>query len=246
MRALIATARGRGFAILAVLLLAACGSNVKSSGPVPTTARGLPRPMVVVVNNFAVDASAVEVDNGLGGRVRRAVSGTDQAQEQAKAATGAQAAVRDSLIKQLSAMPLPVQAAGAGGVTAPYVEIRGRMTSIDEGNQTRRNLIGLGAGQSDVTATAELYYVAPGSAPILMQSYDGKASSGHMPGLAVGGAGAAAGHVAMAAANTGAHVAEIGKADTDNEAEKLANDLATKLGGIFVQEGWIPSSAVPK
>jgi len=243
MRGLSGMLEWRRGVVLAALLLSACGGDhVKSDGPV--TIVQLPPPTTIVVTDFAVSTDSVDVDNGIGGRLRRAVAGKDEATEQAQAAAGVRDSLRDALIASLTKMNLPARSAILGPGTPPYVEIRGTVTSIDEGNRTRRNLIGLGAGQSSVQAAAQAYYIAPGAAPVFLQGFQGDEDSGHMPGLAVGGAGAAAGHVAMAAANTGAHVATAGQSDTDAEAEQLGDDLAKKLGALFVQQGWIQASAI--
>jgi hypothetical protein len=232
--------------LCAVVLLSACSTKVTSTmAPTAQPVTMLPRPNMIVVDDFAVDPSVVRVDSGIGGTVRRAISGTDTAQEQAQQAANVSRVLRDSLIGQIYTMNLPARSPALGPVAPPYVEVRGTLTSIDEGNQTRRTIIGLGAGKSDVQASVALYYVAPGAPPALIQSYDGNANSGRMPGLAVGGAGAAAGHVGMAAANGTMNVATAGHGDADADAQHLAKDLAAQLGAVFAQEGWIPASSVP-
>src|SRR5258707_6348653 len=53
----------------------------------------------------------------------------------------------------------PGESPGAGN----RVIVDGQMLSIDEGNRTRRNLIGLGAGHSTVEADMQVYYDASDS-----------------------------------------------------------------------------------
>ena len=231
-------------ALLSAVLLSACRSEVTAIPP-PQPVAVMPRPTVVIVDDFAADPSVVQVDSGIGGTLRRAISGVGQTQEQQKQIAAVRQSLRNSLIGEINAMNLPVRSPDIGPASPPYVEIRGRIDSIDEGNQTRRNIIGFGAGKSSVAVSTELYYVAPGAQPVLMESYDGSGNSGHMPGLAAGGAGAAAGHVALAAANTGSKIATAGEPSTDGDASKLAHDLASQIGAVFAQQGWIPASAVP-
>jgi hypothetical protein len=234
--------RWRWAIICALGVLAACSTRVNSTGPTASVTV-LPRPNMIVVDNFLVDPSVVRVDGGLGGTARRIISGTSASDDQVQTATKVQAALRDRMIAAIFNMNLPVRSTDLGPASPPFVELRGTITSIDEGNQTRRNVIGLGAGKSSVEATAQLYYVAPNAPPVLLQSYQADANSGRMPGLVVGGAGAAAGHVAMAAANGGMKIASTGHADADADADRLTRDLADKVGAIFVQQGWIPASA---
>jgi hypothetical protein len=205
----------------------------------------LPRPTMVVVDDFAVAPDAVRVDTGLGGTARRILSGTDISAERARTIAAVRDAARDSLIQAIVGMNLPARSPALGAAATPFVEIRGTLLSINEGNQTRRNVIGFGAGESSVTATVQIIYVAPGAAPLVLESLNADSDSGRMPGLAVGGAGAAAGHVAAAAASGGEKVATAGHADTDVEARNMAQGLAAKIGALFAQQGWIPASAVP-
>ena len=79
--------------------------------------------------------------------------------------------------------------------------VSGNILSIDQGNRTRRNVVGFGVGESKVTAKVNVYIQAPGEAPRLLQSFNADSESGKKPGLAVAGVGAAAGSAATAAAD---------------------------------------------
>ncbi len=41
------------------------------------------------------------------------------------------------------------------------LEIRGQFVSLDQGNRTKRNVIGLGAGRSDVQTYVQVYMETP-------------------------------------------------------------------------------------
>jgi hypothetical protein len=97
-------------------------------------------------------------------------------------------------------------------------------------------------GASKMTATVEVYFLTPGEAPRLMQSFNADSESGKKPGLAVAGAGAAAGHVATAAAvGVGSSVASesLGVTPEDNAA-RMGNEIAKTLKIMFADQGWIP------
>jgi hypothetical protein len=126
--------------------------------------------------------------------------------------------------------------------------VRGQITKIDEGNRTRRLVIGFGAGKSDVEAEVQVYYYArPNAPPQLLQTYDADSNSGRKPGMAMGAAmGAAESSVVpeVLTAATGA-ASETRRTGVAGEGERLADRVAYNLGTFFAEQGWIPSSAVP-
>ncbi len=132
----------------------------------------------------------------------------------------------------------------APGTTGNRLIIGGKINSIDEGNRTRRNFIGFGAGKSEVDATATVYYQAAGeTTPRLLQTFDGLAQSGRKPGAAgMMGAGAAAGRLATSAVmGAGTSVAsETMSTGVDDDSERMAKELAEQLKKFFMDQGWIP------
>jgi len=229
---------------LGCMLLAGCATRVKETGGAAPSAASLPRPAMVVVDDFTVDPQAVQVDRGIGGMARRGFSGEDATAAKAADAAIVRDAVRQTLLKSIAGMGLPAQPASGAMPAGPYLEIRGDVLSVDEGNRTRRNIVGFGAGRSSVKVIAQVLYSAPGQPLQLLHSYNGNAESGRMPGLGLGAASAAA-SAAGAAVSTGAHAASIGHGDVDADARRLAEQLASKLGSLFAQQGWIAPSAVP-
>jgi hypothetical protein len=230
-----------------VLSLAAC-----SKGHVETTAVApsapLPPPAHVIVTDFTVSADLVHLDSGIGGVLRRQVNGEGDATAVAQSAQEAQAALADTLARKLTAYGLPVERLPATAAPpAGSLLVQGQISSIDQGNRTRRTLIGLGSGKSSVSADAQLYYVTDAATPQFLQSFTGTADSGHMPGAAeTMGAGVAAQRVATSTALTAAtHAgAEMYKTGDAANAAKLADALARQIGTYAVQEGWIQASAV--
>jgi hypothetical protein len=237
----------RSTLILVCALLAGCSSRATTTGNyVARGAAGLPKPTMVVVEDFSVNPSAVRVDQGIGGVLRRDVSGTSSADSQATDADGVRFGITDGLTRAIGGMGLPVQQATAQSPAGPYVVVRGQVLGINEGNRTRRTAFGFGAGKSSVRAAAQVIYIAPGAEPQLLQTYEGSVDSGHMPGLAAGAASAAGGNAAAAAANGGMQVTNAGRADVSAEAKRLGTRMAVNIGGLFAEQGWIPQSAVPR
>lgn len=227
-----------------LLLLSACNQGHVVSERAYTRDR-LPRPDLVLVQDFAVDPSQVRLDQGLGPRLGRMV-GAPGPTTQEQVARTAQAALTKALVDKLRSFGLNAEAAsaepdlGAG----PVLIVQGQITGIDQGNRTRRTVIGLGAGKSGMTADAELYYRS-GQQPVrLLQTLSADSNSGHAPGVAeTMGVGAAVGTAATAgAAGAGLHaVGESRNAGPDGNATRIADALAQQMGQFFTSQGWIAS-----
>jgi hypothetical protein len=233
----------RTLGLSALLLAGACApTKVQSvqnyAGPT------LPRPQLVVVNDFSTDTADVTLDSGIGARVKGAILGAPANQE-ALTIRKTTDAISVTLVKEIEKLGLPVIRADAASATSGNrLMIGGKINSIDEGNRTRRNFIGFGAGKSEVDATATIYYQGAGDITARpLQTFNGLAQSGRKPGMAgMMSAGAAAGRVATTAVgSTGASVAsETMSAGVDDDSERLAKELAEQLKTFFMDQGWIP------
>ncbi|HEY1506696.1 MAG TPA: DUF4410 domain-containing protein [Stellaceae bacterium] len=227
----------------AVLMLAACGSShVETSGPGVATRNA--RPDRIVVEDFAAQPSVVTLDSGVSARIARAVSSDTADADRREAAAKVVRKVSETLIKELNTTGIATAPSSALPSLAPNytsLVVSGRMLSIDEGNRTRRNVVGLGVGASKVTAQIGVYLQAPGEAPRLLQTYDAESESGKKPGLVVAGVGAAAGRAATAAAvGVGSDVAsETLGATVEDDAARMAKEVAAALKALFVDQGWI-------
>jgi hypothetical protein len=201
-----------------------------------------------VVTDFAITPDQVRLDSGVRAEFLRAESGQPMSALEMQAARVAQAALDDTLAAQLASYGLPVQRLPAGAVPPPgTLLVQGQIISVNEGNRTRRRLIGLGAGKSSVSADAQLYYVTDPMQPRFLKSFTGTADSGRMPGGAeTMGAGAAADRLTTSAAMTGAaHAGTEERRDSDqSNADKLAQALARQIGTFAAGQGWIQASAV--
>ena len=238
-----------GAGVLAVLLTGACATRVTSSNPIPSSqAANLPRPTRVLVTDFTVEPGAVQQDQAIGLRLKRAMAGDNEAEARGAIATEVQSAITDTVVAALGKAGLPAERAPPGVVyRVGDAIVAGRVLRIDEGNRTRRLGIGFGAGKSIVEATAGLYAVAPDGPPVLLQTYDGKADSGRKPGLAVGASMAVAqSNVAMGALSAVSNVGgEVRRTPVGKEAASFGNRLATDIGKYAAQHGWIAATAVP-
>jgi hypothetical protein len=234
--------------LVALVALAGCKTQVQGTSymPPPGEAAPLPRPVMVVVRDFAIDPYAIQVDQGIGGQMRRSMNGASIGDAQQRDASDVQLAITNTLVAQIQAMGLPVQLDTGQLPPGNVLIIQGQVDQVNEGNRTRRNVVGFGAGMSNVSAKAQVLYVRNGGAPQLLQSYQGDANSGRMPGLAAGAAGSVAtGSAAGAIVGLGMKVVDAPKTEVGSRAQSMTRRMAVNLGQFFAQEGWIPPSAVP-
>jgi hypothetical protein len=205
----------------------------------------LPRPDVVIVNDFAVAPEQVKLDSGLGARLRNAVSGEPASARQMDDDRNVTAAISKTLVEEIQKFGLPaIRSNDAVAETGRnQLIVGGQILSINEGNRTRRNIIGLGAGRSDVQARAEIYYSTDGAGGRLLESFQADAESGRKPGAAeTMGVGAATGRVAESAAlGVGTGVAPALSADVTADGDRMGKAVAKQLAEFFVKQGWIPA-----
>jgi hypothetical protein len=230
-----------------VLALAAC-SHARVEPMQSYAGATLPKPSVVVVDNFAVTPEEVKLDSGISSRLKSMLFNSETSEQQ-EAETGRKvaAAVSKTLVQEIQKLGLPAVQGDATTTTGgSALTVTGQLLSIDEGNRTRRNLIGLGAGKSSVQADTQLYYNYPGRQAQFVTSYQADSDSGRKPGAAeTMGVGAATGAATrMAATSAGASAAsETMSADVDDLGAKMAKAIAKQLAQFFASQGWIPPQA---
>lgn len=238
--------RRQALAALPVAVLAGC-AKPRVQTVEPYAGSVLPRPDRVLVAYFSVTPEEIRLDQGISARVRRAFNGEAAEAGMMQAARDTQTALAQELVDRLRRFGLPAELGGATGGQGTAMLVAGQIVSVDQGNRTRRTLIGLGAGRSTITADTQLYYAAGVAQPRFLTAFEGEADSGRMPGAAeTMGAGAAAQRLATSAALTaGTHVAgETRRASGTAEAGNLAKALADRIGQFAMSQGWIPAGSV--
>lgn len=240
--------RRAGLLLLGGLLpLAACaqasgGNTASYAAPPSVGGTALPRPRTIFVHSFTIDPRTVQLDSGMREFLNSLSKTADPAAERRRIALEVQNAISETLVAQISGMGLPAVAADAAS-RAQYrpgdVVVEGQIVRIDSGNATRRTLIGFGAGKSAVYADATLLQVRADGTLRPLQSYDASANSGRTPGLGVGAAGAAAGHVALAVVGSTAGTIKRARTGLAKDGETLAHHVAANFSHFFAAEGWI-------
>ncbi|MDE2580055.1 MAG: DUF4410 domain-containing protein [Rhodospirillales bacterium] len=233
--------------LLTALALSGCARSQVTTTQSPRVGR-LPPPTFVVVTDFTLPPDHVQLDSGIGARLEREAKGEQPAAAQAAAARATRETLTSWLAATLAGYGLPVERLPVQAVP-PHgsVLVQGQIVALDEGNRTRRTVVGLGAGESRLHADVQLYDTADPRHPWLLRSFTGTAGSGRMPGAAgTMGIGAVAGHVATSVAASGAaHAgAEMRQTPGTALAQRLAQDLARQIGAFAAREGWIAPDAV--
>lgn len=207
----------------------------------------MPRPDHVYVAYFSITPEQVRLDQGIGARITRAADDQPLGARELQAAQATQAALTEQLVDRLRKYGLPAEIAPTTPLGSNDLLVQGQIVGIDQGNRTRRILIGLGAGKSTVSADAQVYRLTAIAPPRFVTSFEGKADSGHMPGAAeTMGAGAAAQRIGTSAALTAAtHAgAETRRTSDTAEAGSIADEIALRIGQLAVAQQWIPPSAL--
>ncbi len=234
-------------ASLALSMLAGCTTQLRSSSVVPaTSAWSFPPAARVLVSTFAADPDAVRQDQGIGARLERQEADADPATARAAIAADVQSAMAEGIIRALDADGIAAVPAAQAQARPGDLLVLGGIDRIDEGNRTRRLVIGFGAGRSVVTARASLYAVVPGGPPDLLRTFEGRSDSGRKPGLAIGAAGSAgdAGPALGAASATLGVTGEARRAPVAREAGKIGDAIGQEIAAYAAEHGWRPARPV--
>ncbi len=212
------------------------GSNFPAASA--TTAN---RPYKVLVADFPASPDVVQLDTSPGVQLQRAAAQLSASQAKMQDVSEVQDVLATTLVEKIQQMGLSAERVAAGTQPAENeLLVSGEITSIQEGNRTRRTVVGLGAGKSVVAGSAELS-LGTATGPQLLQNFDVSATSGRMPGMGIG---AAAGGVKSAATvlSGGAHAAgEMKATQVEERAASFANHLSASLSQYFAAQHWIPA-----
>jgi hypothetical protein len=240
--------RGLIIAASGPLLLAACAREQTME---QSRYRGppLPRPQRIFVPDLGLLAGDVKLDDGVRARLMQELSSEPAGEQRLAAGRAAAGAVTQEIVSRLVSYGLPAErtARPVPGLPVPNVVVEGHVLSVDQGNRTRRTIIGFGAGQSQVVVEIQVYFRDGVGSPRLIDQFESAAESPRTPGAAATmGAGAAAARAAEAAAASGImrNVSEARSADTGAEGRRVGDALALRLGQLFAQLGWVSPSAV--
>ncbi len=228
------------WAFATVMLLAGCTQSTSQI----ETASELPRPQLVVVQDFAVWPGEVQLDPGISGTIDETLHGNSlppRSDKEREIGRQVADALADKLVVEIRDLGFQAQRGAAvppGNGSALLVT--GQFVSVDQGNRAERVAVGLGAGRSDVRVRAQVFEVGPNGRS-LADEIEVDAKSGLQPGMAeTMGAGALAGHLLTATLVSGSlQVAdEAVGASVVADADRAAKGIAKQLASFFAEQGW--------
>lgn len=226
---------------LAIIAAGCAGAQVTGqSNQAPVTNA---QPVAVVIYPFAVSPSEVTLNQGIVQRAYGNLSGANETEQQDQLADQTAQNVCVQVAANLTKKGITTTCLNRGTLPtgSNVLIIDGNFTDINEGNQLRRMVIGLGAGQSTLDTEVQAYQKTDQGSRQLMD-FSTHADSGYMPGAGITGpAGAAAGG-ATAAATLGVNLAAGGvksvTSSTGFLAEKTTTQIVDQVSAYYAQQGW--------
>jgi len=234
--------RWRGLAAMALALaISATATGCRTSTQdVMTYAGQLPRPQMIVVYDFTSVPGEVQLDSGIVSRLRESMQGTPLTEQQLELRRKVTGIMTSQLVQEIQKLGMPAQPAPAPpGVAGPIMSVEGQFLTIDEGNKTRRLVIGLGAGASHVRVAVQLFETV-GADQKLVEDFYTNAQSSRKPGFGpmapIGAASGAAAETAGASVGLGV---VMGPQDAENDTKRAAVAVTKQLAQFFAKQGWI-------
>ncbi len=228
------------------LFFAGCAAGV--TGVSQASVQPQVRADIIYVDSFDAAPDQVKLDSGIAQKLKTIVAGGSDAGEQYQTALEAREQVSSEIVRQLQSMGLrAARSDGPAPADQNALIVEGNFQTIDAGKRRRRVLIGLGAGKSEVGASVQILYKPANGSPMPLQTFSADTDSGHMPGVAeTAGVGAAAGHLATAAATgAGLHgVSEVKRDSISADAKRLADSIAKQVAAASSANGWMSAARV--
>jgi len=205
--------------------------------PTMTSNRPLPKPDMVVVQNFAVTPSEVKLDEGLLATAMRDDKNREPNAEEKKVGYLVSEKLASTLVEELREKGInAVRPGGSLQPTDTTVTLNGEFLTIDQGNQSERVWVGFGMGGSELRTRIQ----AVQNGQLIAQA-DTKTKSSLKPGMLASAGTAAAAEsgaaIAVGAASTG--VSEAFMATVEADARRTAKEVAEKIHKAYVNRGWL-------
>jgi hypothetical protein len=228
------------FVALVVLAIAA-GLGCASAGVTETRQYAeeseVAKPSVVLVYDFSTTAADVMVDT----RGPKFIGGDGTHAEKDDLSRQVAAALSESLVEELGERGIQAKPADAG--TSPPLGallIKGRFLTMDEGDRTKRVIVGFGAGSSELRVVVEVFQATiSGLRPL--SEVQAKASGSKTPGVAIPVAGgAAAGTAVVSLTISGVmNVTREARSGLEADAARLAGKIADRAKAFYERRGWL-------
>ena len=220
--------------------LAACGQT-SIQGISSMLTPGLARPEAVVVSDFDFSPDVVLLDRGFVAQLQRRMGKAPPEKIREELAARVSREIVSSMVATLREAGLPARAGGDETLIADQsaLVVTGKVRSIDQGNRTQRNVVGLGVGKSEVAADVVVAHLSPSGKKEVL-TFAAEAESGVRPGAAVTAPVTAARGVAAVAVAAGSGAAsEKLSADVEAHARRLGQTAARRIIAYATEQGWL-------
>jgi galactitol-specific phosphotransferase system IIB component len=209
----------------------------------------LPKPDKILIQDFAVPAGETTTDESIAARLHRTVMlrhGVDEDSSPQVLAQQLQAAFAKTLAGELKkvniqTVNIPSQqiSSAEGHVDGSDLVVAGEFVAINEGDETKRIMIGFGRGASDIKTHVTVSTVTQGH-PTVVLELNLSSESGKKPGAV---ATMGVGSLAVGAAAGGV---SDRKSKVEADASRMAKLVAKQLEAFMADQKWIsntPSTA---
>ncbi len=224
--------------LVAELALAVLSGCAKAYVTPTRTAGPLPKPDMIVVNDFAVTAAEVKLDQGVMQKAMRDSSSRAVSEEESAIGHLVANKLSESLVKYLRDSGIAATRAGwQVNPSSTTVFLTGQFITIDEGNQTARNWVGFGFGGTQLRTRIQLV-----QGGMLVAEGETSTRSSLKPGMLVSGGAAAASEsvVPLVVGGTAMVVNETYRGTIEADAARTAEKVAERIKKAYQERGWLP------
>lgn len=231
------TVNGLGLLVL-VALGSACAAARVQNVQQATQPSALPRPGRVIVFDFDTGSADVVVGTSPRRSVRNAVG--LYVTEADTLAQSVSDSLANQLVDALKASGFAAERAAKATPPGPRdLVIQGQFVQIDQGSATKRFVIGLGVGATELRTQVQVFQVGTaGWQPV--KQFDTVAQGARFPGAAFFVAGGAVAGTAATSAMVSSGVGVVREIRTSIEADarRTAEQITSKLSELSKSQGW--------
>ncbi|WP_051979295.1 DUF4410 domain-containing protein [Edaphobacter aggregans] len=208
----------------------------------------LPKPDKILIYNFAVPVEDIATDESIAARLHRTIMlrrGVDEDSSREVLVQHVQSAFEKVLASELKkmniqAVSMPAQMSTAkGAISESDLVVEGQFVAINEGDETRRIMIGFGRGASDIKTHVTVSTVVRGH-PTVVLAFNLSSESGKKPGAV---ATMGVGSLAIGAAAGGV---SDRKSTVEADASRMAKLVAKQLEAFMDEQKWISNTSEGK
>ena len=218
-----------------LLILGGCASATVK--PLKKAAGTLPRPDVVIINDFAVKSADVKLDQGMMAKVMRDSDSKSVSEEEDKIGRVVADKLSEFLVEELRAKGIPATRAGSTvKSSATTLTLTGQFITIDKGNQTARVWVGFGMGGSELSTRMQAWQGGKmvAEAETTTQS---SLKPGMLTSLGVGAAATSVAPLVVGGVTTG--LSETVRGTIEADARRTAKEVAKRVETAYRDRGWL-------